>query len=90
VRAGDLLALAGAHVTLVDACSGVDGTWGMQARFFGESQKVARKLVRGIEDAEASAVSTDCPLAALRIEQATGRKPVHPVVLLARAYGMDP
>ena len=90
VRARDLLALAGAHVTLLEACSGVDGTWGMQARFFGESQKVARKLVRGIEDSGASAVSTDCPLAALRIEQATGRKPVHPVVLLARAYGMDP
>ena len=90
VRARDLLALAGAHVTLLEACSGVDGTWGMQARFFGESQKVARKLVRGIEDSEASAVSTDCPLAALRIEQATGRKPVHPIVLLARAYGIDP
>jgi Fe-S oxidoreductase len=89
-RARDLLALAGAEVTLVDACSGVDGTWGMQARFFGESQKVARKLVRGIEDSGAPAVSTDCPLSALRIEQATGRKPVHPVLLLARAYGLNP
>jgi glycerol-3-phosphate dehydrogenase subunit C len=90
LRARDLLALAGAEVTLVEACSGVDGTWGMQARFFAESQKVARKLVRGIEDSGASAVSTDCPLSALRIEQATGRRPVHPVLLLARAYGIDP
>jgi glycerol-3-phosphate dehydrogenase subunit C len=90
LRARDLLELAGAEVTLVDACSGVDGTWGMQARFFAESQKVARKMVRGIEDAGASAVSTDCPLSALRIEQATGQKPVHPVLLLARAYGIDP
>jgi len=90
LRARDLLQLAGAEVTLVDACSGVDGTWGMQARFFAESQKIARKMVRGIEDSGASAVSTDCPLSALRIEQATGRKPVHPVLLLARAYGIDP
>jgi glycerol-3-phosphate dehydrogenase subunit C len=90
LRARDLLQLAGAEVTLVDACSGVDGTWGMQARFFAESQKVARKMVRGIEDAGAALVSTDCPLSALRIEQAMGRKPVHPIVLLARAYGIDP
>jgi len=90
VRARDLLQLAGAEVTLVDACSGVDGTWGMQARFFAESQRVARRMLRGIEDSGASAVATDCPLSALRIEQATGRKPVHPIVLLARAYGIDP
>ena len=90
LRARDLLELAGAEITLVDACSGVDGTWGMQARFFAESQKVARKMVRGIEDSGASVVSTDCPLSALRIEQATGLRPVHPVVLLARAYGIDP
>jgi Fe-S oxidoreductase len=86
-RAQELLRLAGADVTLVDACSGVDGTWGMQARFFAESQKVARKLVRGIENAGADLIATDCPLSALRIEQAVGRKAVHPVVLLARAYG---
>ena len=90
LRARDLLQLAGAEVTLVDACSGVDGTWGMQARFFAESQKVARKMVRGIEDSGASVVSTDCPLSALRIEQATGRKALHPIVLLARAYGIEP
>jgi glycerol-3-phosphate dehydrogenase subunit C len=90
LRARDLLQLAGAEVTLVDACSGVDGTWGMQARFFAESQKVARKMLRGIEDAGAPLVSTDCPLSALRIEQATGRRAVHPIVLLAHAYGIDP
>ena len=51
---------------------------------------MARKLVRGIGDLEACTVSTDCPLSALRIEQATGRKPVHPILLLAHAYGIDP
>jgi len=89
-RARDVLQLAGAELTLVDACAGVDGTWGMQARFFAESQKVARKMLRGIEDSGAPTVATDCPLSALRIEQATGRKAVHPVLLLARAYGIEP
>jgi len=74
-------------VTLVEACSGVDGTWGMQARFHDASLGVARGMLDAIRAADAEHVATDCPLAALRIEEGLGRKPVHPVVLLRRAYG---
>jgi Fe-S oxidoreductase len=88
-RARDLLKLAGADVTLVDACSGVDGTWGMQARFHDLSLQVAAPMLRRIEEAGAEHVATDCPLSALRIEEGSGRKPVHPIVLLRHAYGLD-
>ncbi len=84
-----LLTLAGAEVEVIDACSGVDGTWGMQARFFEESQKVASKLITRIEGAEPDEIATDCPLAALRIEERMGRKPLHPINLLDRAYGLS-
>ena len=87
LRARDLLRLAGAEVEVVEACSGVDGTWGMQARFHEASLGVARKLLRGIEAASADHVATDCPLAALRIQEGLGLRAVHPVVLLHRAYG---
>ncbi len=86
-RARDLLQLAGAEVSVIDACSGVDGTWGMQARFHEASLKVAAPLLRRIEDERPDHVASDCPLAALRIEEGTGRKPVHPIVLLRHAYG---
>ena len=82
-----LLKVAGAEVTLVDACSGVDGTWGMQARFHDASLKVASKLLSRLDDAEPDHIATDCPLSALRIEEGLGRKPVHPIVLLRHAYG---
>jgi Fe-S oxidoreductase len=82
-----LLKLAGAEVELVDACSGVDGTWGMQARFHDASLAVARKMVERIREARPDEIATDCPLSGLRIEETLGRKPVHPVVLLWRAYG---
>jgi Fe-S oxidoreductase len=87
-RARDLLQLAGAEVTVIDACSGVDGTWGMQARFHEASLKVAATLLRRLEEERPDHVATDCPLSALRIEEGSGRKPVHPIVLLRHAYGL--
>lgn len=87
-RSRDLLKLAADDVVLVDACSGVDGTWGMQAKFHEESMKVARKMLARLEEAGADHVATDCPLSALRIEEGMGRKAQHPVVLLRHAYGI--
>ena len=83
------LAAAGAEVEVVEACSGVDGTWGMQARFHAESMKVAHKLLDQLRESAPDHVATDCPLAALRIEEGLGRKPLHPIVLLRHAYGSD-
>ena len=85
-----LLKAAGADVVLVDACSGVDGTWGMQARFHDESLGVAEAMLKRLSEAEADHIATDCPLSALRIEERLGVRPVHPVVLLRDAYGMAP
>jgi Fe-S oxidoreductase len=82
--------LAGAEVVPIQACSGVDGTWGMQARFHDASMKVAARMLEGIGAAEPDHIATDCPLSALRIEEGLGRKAVHPIVLLHRAYGLGP
>jgi glycerol-3-phosphate dehydrogenase subunit C len=87
-RSRDVLRLVADEVELVDACSGVDGTWGMQARFHEASLQVARKMLEAIERSGAEHVATDCPLAALRIEEGLGRKAVHPIVLLRHAYDL--
>jgi Fe-S oxidoreductase len=86
-RSRDLLKLAADEVVLVDACSGVDGTWGMQERFHAQSMKVAKGMLERVEAAAADWVATDCPLSALRIKEGTGIDALHPVVLLNRAYG---
>jgi Fe-S oxidoreductase len=86
-RARDLLELTGADVTVVDACSGGDGTWGMQARFHDESMKVAEKMFARLRAESFDHIATDCPLSALRIEEGLGRKAVHPILLFRHAYG---
>lgn len=83
----DLMALTGATVTVIDRCSGIDGTWGYRTENYELARKVARPLVRAINSAEADAVCGDCHLANTAILQETGIKPENPVGLVARAYG---
>jgi glycerol-3-phosphate dehydrogenase subunit C len=87
-RSRDVLRLVSDDVELIEACSGVDGTWGMQARFHEASLQVAKKLLETLAHSGAEHFATDCPLSALRIEERTGRKAVHPIVLLRHAYGI--
>lgn len=76
------------EVQVVEQCSAVDGTWGMKAEFYEEGRKYAGRLVRGIENAEAEVVVTDCQLAGQRIVKENGVKVLHPVETLADAYGV--
>jgi hypothetical protein len=51
--------------------------------------KVAAPLFKGIEAAAPERDATDCPLAALQINQGTGRIAQHPIRILADAYGLS-
>ncbi|HVC25153.1 MAG TPA: heterodisulfide reductase-related iron-sulfur binding cluster [Acidimicrobiales bacterium] len=84
----DLVQLTGAKVALVERCSGIDGTWGYRAENYELARKVAKPLAREISAAAADAVCGDCHLANTAILQETGLRPVHPVQILARAYGI--
>jgi Fe-S oxidoreductase len=86
-KSRDLLKLIpGARVTLIERCSGMDGTWGMKQRFYDLSLKVAAPLFAEVRSLPAATVVSDCALAALQIEQGTGRTPLHPIQVLDRAY----
>jgi len=88
LKSRDLMKLTGAKVTVVAECSGIDGTWGYRAEHYDASRQVAKKMANAITKAGGDAVAGDCHLANGGIVQETGRQPVHPVSLVARAYGI--
>ncbi|MGV8990990.1 MAG: heterodisulfide reductase-related iron-sulfur binding cluster [Thiobacillus sp.] len=88
----DALVLAGAKVTLVERCSGHDGTWGVKSEFFDKSMKIGKPVFRQMADPKADYVSSDCAIAARHIMQGMGETTAqkqHPITLLRIAYGLD-
>ncbi len=83
----DLLRRLGAgEIATVAECCGHDGTYAMKVESFESARRIGGKAFGGMKDAEADAWVSDCPLAAIQIEQHAGRKPLHVMSLLARAY----
>jgi Fe-S oxidoreductase len=90
LKSRDLLKVAGVKATLVQRCSGIDGTWGYRQDNYELARQVAQPLKREVEAAGNPVVCGDCHLANGSIEQETGLRPVHPIQLMARAYGIPP
>jgi Fe-S oxidoreductase len=88
LRSRDLLKLTGTKITLVAECSGIDGTWGLREENLDMSRKVAKKMADGIRKADSEVVAGDCSLANGGIRLETGAAPVHPLTVVARAYGL--
>jgi Fe-S oxidoreductase len=91
VPARELLRRGGvSDIVTVGECCGHDGTYAMKVETFEAARRIGRKAFDGMQAAEAATWVTDCPLAAIQIEQNAGTKPLHPMSLLARAYRGDP
>jgi Fe-S oxidoreductase len=87
-KSRDLMQLIpGTSVEIIERCSGHDGTWGIKTEYFEESMKIAGRIFRKVEETAPDRVTTDCPLAGNQITQGTGHEVLHPVQILAMAYG---
>jgi Fe-S oxidoreductase len=81
--------IPGAAVTVIERCSAVDGTWGLKRQYHELSLRLAQPLFDAIRASTAPTCATDCPLAALQINQGTDATARHPIQILAQAYGME-
>ena len=81
--------IPGVKPRLVMECCGHDGTYAMKVEGYEPSQRIGKKAFDGMKDSDAEVWATDCPLAALQFAQHAGKKPMHPMSILARAYRAD-
>jgi len=73
-------------VRVVEECSGHDGTWAMKQKNFEASLKWGGRAFQAMAEGDPDITCSDCPLAAIQIEQGTGRRPLNPMQLLAKSY----
>jgi Fe-S oxidoreductase len=73
-------------VKVVEECSGHDGTWAMKKENFEASLKWGKRAFTQMAEGEPNTTCSDCPLAAIQIEQGAGSRPLNPIQILARSY----
>lgn len=68
-------------------CSGMAGTFGLAREHYRASLRAGLGLVTAIRSAGVEAGATECSACRIQMEQGTSKPTVHPVKLLAKAYG---
>lgn len=89
-RSRDVMkSIANTSFKLVDECCGHNGTWSMKKENFADSMRIGKRAFDLIREEPHDVIASDCPLAAVQIEQGTGETALHPIQILARAYRTD-
>jgi Fe-S oxidoreductase len=71
-------------------CSGMGGAYGLGARQFRTSLRAGRGLLGRLKDDDIEIGSTECGACRIQMEQGIAKKTLHPIKLLALAYGLNP
>jgi glycerol-3-phosphate dehydrogenase subunit C len=62
----------------------------MQKKNYDLSVEIGRSLADAINAADQEYAMTECSACKMQIEQLTGKKVVHPIKVLVKAYGIEP
>ncbi len=83
--------IPGLSVHVADAgCSGMAGTFGLRRENYRTSLRIGWGLVSKLQQTAATIGSTECTACKLQMEQGVDKPTIHPIVLLAYAYGLLP
>ena len=82
--------IPGTDVTAQERCSGHDGTYAVKKETPEKSVKIARPVVRKVDQQSPDHFMSDCPMAATHIANLSEKidKAEHPMTLLRMAYGL--
>ncbi|MEM8735229.1 MAG: anaerobic glycerol-3-phosphate dehydrogenase subunit C, partial [Planctomycetota bacterium] len=73
-----------------EGCSGMAGTFGLKRKHFRTSVRIGRGLIGKMRTTTAQFGVTECTACKLQMEQGTTKPTVHPVAVMAYAYGRMP
>ncbi len=91
LKTRDVLNLVpGTTVTAQERCSGHDGTYAVKTETHDKSVKIARPVVKKVDEQAPDHFMSDCPMAAGHIANLSEKvaKAEHPMTLLRMAYGL--
>ena len=71
-------------------CSGMAGTYGLKQENYRNSLRVGWPLISAIRDPMIEVGATECSACKIQMEQGTTKPTVHPLKILAYAYGLMP
>jgi Fe-S oxidoreductase len=73
-----------------NGCSGMAGTFGLKRENFRASLRAGRPVITSLRDRRLQAGATECSACKMQMEQGTQKPTIHPIKLLALAYGLMP
>ena len=76
--------------TIDEGCSGMAGLFGMKRQGFEDSLRIGDRLISRLRSEEYDAGTTECSSCKMQMEQGPAIPTVHPLKLLASAYGLIP
>lgn len=83
--------IPGTRVSVVERCSGHDGTWGVKSEHFADSMKIGKPVFKQMAAPDPDYISSDCAIAGRHIQQGMGENRAqkqHPLTLIRIAYGI--
>ena len=83
--------IPGLQVELLDkGCSGMAGTYGIKKKNYVRSLRIGFALINAMRNTDIIAGTTECSTCKIQMEQGTTKPTIHPIKIMALAYGLMP
>lgn len=83
--------IPGLNVQTADTgCSGMAGTFGLKRSNYRTSLRIGWGLISKLQQSTAQIGSTECSACKLQMEQGVDKPTIHPIAIMAHAYGLLP
>jgi len=83
--------IPGVQVTRIEkGCSGMAGTFGLKRENYRSSLRAGWGLISALRDSPYQVGATECSTCKIQMEQGVSKPTIHPIKMLALAYGLMP